>query len=242
MKKKFFISMCVLMFCAFSVSAAKKNIEYTDEELDLANTASQIQKVEKPYLKGNDVIFTFPFNCRHVGIAFDFEDYKTVHSYMLKKITDMDGEVSDSFYFYVLNLPKNIKEFNYRIITDGLWILDPLNSETVYDENTELMLSHFNANREIKPVTEKTSSGSIRFVYQGETGKIIRLAGSFTNWDSWIYELQEVKKGLYTFELNLPPGKYEYAYFSGFNSFPDISNPNRCYSNDGKVASLLIVE
>ncbi len=242
MKKKFVISMCILMFCAFSVSAAKKIIEYTDEELDLANTASQIQKVEKPYLKGNDVIFTFPFNCRHVGIAFDFEDYKTVHSYMLKKITDMDGEVSDSFYFYVLNLPKNIKEFNYRIITDGLWILDPLNSDTVYDENTELMLSHFNASREIKPVTEKTSSGSIRFVYQGETGKKIRLAGSFTNWDSWIYELQEVKKGLYTFELNLPPGKYEYAYFLGFNSFPDTSNPNRCYSDDGKIASLLIVE
>jgi hypothetical protein len=81
----------------------------------------------------------------------------------------------------------------------------------------------------------------VKFVYRGKSGQKIRLGGNFTNWDSWIYHLTETSPGLYQVELPLPPGKYEYAFYTGITSFPDDGNPQKCYTPDGKIASLLIV-
>ena len=47
--------------------------------------------------------------------------------------------------------------------------------------------------------------------------------------------------GKYQLDLPLPPGKYEYAYYIGMKSYPDKTNPERCYTPDGKEASLLVV-
>ena len=54
--------------------------------------------------------------------------------------------------------------------------------------------------------------------------------------------MKEVKPGVYELNLPLLPGKYEYAFYSGIASFPDATNPVKVYTEDGKVASLLIVE
>ena len=57
------------------------------------------------------------------------------------------------------------------------------------------------------------TDGTVHFVYKGKAGQHIRLGGSFTNWDSWIYELTETSPGLYELELPLPAGKYYYSYY-----------------------------
>ena len=54
--------------------------------------------------------------------------------------------------------------------------------------------------------------------------------------------MTEVSPGLYELELPLPPGKYEYAFYTGITSFPDNTNPQKCYTPDGRTASLLIVK
>ena len=48
--------------------------------------------------------------------------------------------------------------------------------------------------------------------------------------------------GVYQIELSLPPGTYDYAYYTGVTSFPDKTNPHRSYNPDGKVASRLVIE
>lgn len=241
-KRKFLLFFAALIFCQTSFAATKQVIELTDEEALIADMVTRITKVGEPYLEGDYIIFTANKNARHVGIAFDFENYKTVHSFKLKKLRDFEDNLVDSFYFYIQKLPKTVQEINYRLVIDGLWTLDPQNKVSVYSQDTKLLMSHFDASREIPLVTEEIPDGIVRFVYEGKSGEEIRLGGSFTNWDSYIYWMQEVSPGLYQFDLHLPPGTYEYAFFSGIKSFPDKTNPTKCYTADGKIASLLVVK
>lgn len=236
-----------LIFCALmlalqiTVFAAETPVPLTDTELDIAEIVAEIQTAGKPYVKNGYAVFTADKNARHVGIAVDFENFNTIHSFMKKNLRDENYEIKDSVYFYVMRLPKNTSQIDYRLVIDGLWTVDPNNPQTVYSPETSLMLSRFYTNIEREEATETISSGTVRFVYKGKSGESIRLGGNFTNWDSWIYKLVEVSPGTYQLDLPLPPGTYEYAFYTGMTSFPDESNPERCYTNDGKVASLLVV-
>ncbi|MCR5217161.1 MAG: glycogen-binding domain-containing protein [Treponema sp.] len=227
-----------MFFALAAVSFASSD----EEKWNYSILVSQIDSVQEPYLSGNSVIFTAREDARHVGIALDYENFSQIHSFSKKVMKDEFNNVTSSFYFYVLELPKNVQEFKYRLVIDGLWTMDPLNSNSVFDPDSNLMLSVFDAGREIPEITEEKASGTVRFVYKGESGRHIRLGGSFTNWDSWIYELKEVSPGLYQLDLALPPGTYQYCYYSGIKSFVDKTNPERCYSNEGKEASLLVVK
>ena len=237
------------LFCALLVtlttvglSFAQNKVRLTDQELDYAELVVTIQKIGSPYLKGDYVIFTLKNDARHVGIAVDFEDFRQVHSFKVKRFFDEEYNEDGSLCFYIMKLPKNVLQVNYRLVIDGLWTLDPMNSETVFDERTGLTLSHFDATRNIPVVTEQRTGGNVRFIHKDKAGQVIRLGGNFTGWDSWIYTMSETAPGIYEIELPLPPGRYEYAFYNGMTSFPDEGNPKKCYTGDGKVASLLLVE
>ncbi|MBO5606698.1 MAG: glycogen-binding domain-containing protein [Treponema sp.] len=211
------------------------------DDADYAEIASTISEVRAPYMKGDYVIFTQKKEARYIGIAFDFEKYRSIHQFQIKELRDENYNVKDSLFFYILKLPKNVQTVNYRLVVDGLWTTDPQNIHRQYNDEAGVELSQLNANRSIPLVTEKKENGCVRFVYTGPSGQHVRLGGSFTNWDSWIYELKEVSPGQYQCDLPLPPGTYQYAYYTGVKSFPDKTNPQRCYTQDGKVASQIVV-
>ena len=94
--------------------------------------------------------------------------------------------------------------------------------------------------KEYKTAVE--NNGRTRFVYQGESGKKIYLAGTFNNWDPFMYDLIEVSPGRYELNLNLPSGTWLYAYFSGGSQLPDNTNKNYVYTADGRVASVITVQ
>lgn len=245
MKRRIFsiVLISAVFFCTDAFAAAPVISEAEDiRNGEINNLVASIDSVTAPYVKNNYVIFTAQNNARHVGIAFDFENFRTIHSFQLRKVHDAEYGVKDSFYFYILELPKTVQTVEYRLVVDGLWTTDPLNKNVVYNEKSGLRLSRIDATREIPPVTEQVKDNSVHFVYRGASGQQIRLAGSFTNWDSWIYELTEVAPGLYQFDLPLPPGKYEYAFYNGMKSIVDKTNPNRCYTQDGREANYIIVK
>ncbi|MBQ2601609.1 MAG: glycogen-binding domain-containing protein [Treponema sp.] len=211
------------------------------DEADYAEIASTILDVQAPYVKGDYIIFTQKKGPRYIGIAFDFENFREIHHFQLKHRRNSEYEIEDSIFFYILKLPKTVQTVGYRLVVDGLWTTDPMNECKEFNAKSSLVLSQINARRNISAVTEKLDNGKIRFIYTGLSGQQVRLGASFTNWDSWIYTLQEVRPGQYQIDLPLPPGKYEYAYYIGMKSYPDKTNPERCYTPDGKEASLLVV-
>ena len=238
--KKLTIGLLALCFLVTGAFAKKTQLMPDNFEYDLL--VSTIDSLSSPYVKGNQAIFTADKNARHVGIAFDFENYRIIHSFQKRTIQDFDFKTVDALYFYILDLPKDVQEINYRLVVDGLWTTDPLNSQTTYNEQEGIVLSYLDASREIPPATEQLDNNVVHFVYKGSRGQQIRIGGNFTNWDSWIYTRNEVQPGLYTLDLPLPPGRYEYAYYNGMSTLPDVTNPTRCYTTDGRIASLLIVK
>lgn len=238
-----------VFLCCAPLSFAKGEVAVEDTyEYDLL--VSTISGYGAPFLSGNSVVFTAKPDARYIGIAFDFENFREIHSFQLKKIYDIDGEVTNSFFFYVLDLPKSVSNIEYRLVVDGLWTTDPLNPKTVYKPSSGLTLSKLALNRNLIPETEvrkvsgtsKDENGVVHFVYRGKPGQHIRLGGTFTNWDSWIYELDETEPGIYQIDLPLPPGTYYYSFFNGVSSMVDTSNPDRGYTADGKVASVITVK
>ena len=240
--KKFLKCFAVSAVIFSSAHGFAKDAKPQTDTYDYDLTVTSITGVGAPYISGNYIIFTAENNCRSVGIAVDFENYKTIHPFHLHKTYDSEGEMTDSWFFYLLEKPRNVESISYRLIIDGLWTTDPLNSETVYDYKNGLLLSSFTLPPETKLFTENLPSGLTHFVCLAESGQKIRLGGTFTNWDSWIYEMPETREGVYEIDLPLPSGTHYYSYYSGITSFIDETNPLRGYSADGRVVSCIKVD
>lgn len=227
----------VLVFCVLACAYASRDRDY-----EITNIISNISSIQTPYIVDDYLVFTANKEYRHVGIAFDHEDFSVIHNFQRLVTYDIDNEPKDSLLFYILQIPEHSKQINYRLIIDGLWTLDPLNEAVFYNPQTNISLSSVEVTTVFPPRTVNAEEKKVSFFYEGNPGEIIRLGGNFTNWDSFIYELVETEKGLYRLDLYLPPGKYFYTFYKGFQSFVDEKNPNRAYTKDGKVVSVLDVK
>lgn len=243
LKKK--LSFFLFLAISLSIFAAEKKIEPTTAK-DIADYArskiiDQIEQPCAPYVQDGYLIFTADKSARFVGIAFGYENFRIIHPFQRLSHYETDGKPVDSVLFYITTYPKDMDEVSYKLIIDGLWTTDPLNSKRTFDKQTNSMLSIVNVERP-EPITEKAADGNVRFVYYGESGQSIRLGGTFNNWDSYMYEMTEVSPGIYQIELPLPPGVYYYNFYNGINAMIDLKNSERAYTVDGRTASIIYVE
>lgn len=238
---KIFVILFLICNISNLYSAEKKDEEFVfTYPYEYRVITNDIKNVIPPFQKDDYIVFTHESGPRHIGIAFDFEDYKTIHSYMKKSHYDIDGNQKDSLYFYILELPKDVEEISYKLIIDGIWTTDPTNFQKTYNPYNGIEVSTLQIQNHHINETKETDKG-IHFIYQGESGKIIRLAGTFSNWDSSIYCLTETRPGYYELYLPLPKGTYYYAFYNGTKSFADKSNPDRAWSTDGRETSKIVV-
>lgn len=229
------------LFC-FNLFALTEEEEYT-----VQNLIASIDKVQKPLVHDDFVVFTADKVHRFVGIAFDFENFSTVHSFYRNTFYDIEMAPRDSILFYVCKLPEKTKEFSYRMVIDGVWTTDPQNPTKYYNYEADTYFSKIEIETPIEEKTESLaaldkSKGNTRFFCEAKPNQKIRLGGSFTNWDSYIYELTEYEPGMYEIYLSLQPGTYYYNYYIGNASFIDKTNPLKAYTSDGKTASVIEVK
>lgn len=240
MKKTRFLVVAglLLSLCMGSIYAAEQT-NYQNFELD--TLLHNIDKPCAPIITDDYVIFTADMHNRFVGIAFDFENYKVIHPFEVLTRTDEDGVKSRSYMFYCYKRQHKISEFKYRLVFDGLWAADPLNPNKEYDEDVNLYFSKIEDKGSIRVYTEAKDDDTVHFIYKGKSGQQIRLAGTFSNWDPWIYQLKETSPGFYELNLPLTTGTYYYNYYIGMTPFLDESNPNKAYTLDGRSANVIKV-
>lgn len=224
---------------AFGLFAAEPT-NYQNFELDML--LHEIDKPTAPIVTEDYVIFTCEPNYRYAGIAFEHENYQVVHPFQILTNTDEDGKTTRKHMFYCYKRQHTFTTLRYRLVLDGLWTADPLNPVREYDDNVNLYFSKVEDPGSIKIYTKATEKDSVRFIYKGQTGQTIHLAGTFTNWDPWIYELTETEPGLYELELPLTAGKYYYNYYIGLTPVLDATNPEKIYTLDGRSASVIVVD
>ncbi|HZK20118.1 MAG TPA: glycogen-binding domain-containing protein [Treponemataceae bacterium] len=195
-----------------------------------------------PRIIGDYIVFTAHKEARFTGIAFDFENFVTIHPFYRLNTYDYENKIDESILFYIAKIPKGAQQIGYRLIIDGLWTIDSLNPSSYFDTDMHVYVSTITIPYKKDISTKITSSNAVLFVYEGLPGQDIRIGGSFTNWDSWIYEMQEAKPGVYEITIPLPSGTWYYSFYAGSLAIIDKNNPHRAYTPDGRTASVITVQ
>ncbi len=232
----------VVLFLGLSILLFASEADNGLKQFAREKVINQIHNVQSPYINGSYIVFTADKSARFVGIAFDYENFRIIHSFSRLPIYEASDDPVDSVLFYINEFPKELDRISYRLVIDGLWTTDPTNSQKIYDPKTNTQLSVINITNKAPDITEKKPSGTVSFVYYGPKGQQIRLAGSFNNWDSYMYYMKEVSPGKYQLDLPLPSGVHYYNFYNGINVLIDKNNPDRGYTRDGKVVSKIMVE
>jgi hypothetical protein len=222
---------------------------------ELSERLLTLTKPSAPEVFDGQVIFTLSSVYRRAGVAFAHENWAKIHRFRKLELPldDVapfaeDSKIPRQFYhdsgimFTVYSPPPDVAVLEYRLIADGLWIADPLNTESRLDtasgaRNSLVYLDPVPVTR----VTGKEDDGRVRFNYHSEPGDTVYLAGSFNNWDPFMYEMNEETPGNYTLALGLPAGTYHYVFFQRGEFHHDLSNPEKVYLLNGRIASVLAV-
>ena len=199
-----------------------------------------IIKVSSPKIVDKYIVFTAKSASRHVAIAFEHENYSKPHSF--RRITpdkEAGSVLLEPLLFYIIEIPENLTKVRYRLVFDGLWTHDPENQNEEFDVENGMTVSFitFPPRKDIK--TRVIDGKIINFVYVGKPHQKISVAGSFNNWDPFMYFMTETSDGIYELSLSLPKGTHFYYYFFGSETKVDSTNPDRVYSEEGRVASVI---
>ena len=227
----------LLVLAAMSLCClnAQEDNQYTLDKIRIG-----IKSAQKPYIAENYIVFTAEDNHRFTGIAFDFEDYRTIHPFEKLVFYDYDNNPRGTVLFYIIPVPKNSTGISYRMIFDGLWTTDPLNPVKQFSFESGTYVSQFKYKNMTPTVTEKKND-KVVFIHDSAPGLVVRLSGTFSNWDSFIYYLNETSPGHYEIELPLPSGTYYYCFYEGLSPILDTTNPAKVYTPEGRIASVITV-
>ena len=229
-----FFLLCILI----AAHTAEQEIDpYTYGDL-----VETIARADAPLITGKYIIFTAAGSARHAGIAFEHENFQSIHAFQRLYRSDEEADSKRSILFYIMQIPEEMRELRYRLVINGLWSTDPLNPEEIFDYSAGMSLSILKIPYQKEYKTAVENNGRTRFVYQGESGKRIYLAGTFNNWDPFMYTLEDVLPGRYELYLPLPNGVWYYAYFKDGKQIPDTTNRQHVYMTDGRTASVISVQ
>ena len=203
-----------------------------------------------PHVYENAVLFTASSSHSRVGISFAHEGYARVHWFRPLRlprdatefinargrvIRGADQTVDSGIMFHLEPIPADLNNLDYRMVIDGLWLADPVNPITVSGP--------FGFVESRVPLPPKPQHqippepGTFRFLLRAPRGESISVGGSFNNWDPFMYQLRETEPGIYTLTLPLPPGTFQYVFFSRGEWIPDPANERRRFSQDGRMVS-----
>ncbi len=239
-KKETFFILLFFSLCFFSLfSQETASIDGIESEVYLALVGDIIRSSE-PKIVDKYIVFTANNTSRHVAVAFEHEKYAILHSFRrLVPDKEAGSVLLEPVLFYIMEIPEKMTKLRYRLNFDGLWTQDPLNQNEEFDFDNRMTVSTitFPPRRDIR--TRIIDDRHVNFVYVGNPHLRISVAGSFNDWDPFMYFLEETSDGIYELTLPLPRGTHTYSYFLGTEMKVDVTNHERAYGSDGKVVSVL---
>ena len=85
MKKIFVLTGFFMFFAAFASQLSAKDAFPAPDTYEYDLTLTDIKGVSAPYISNNYIVFTAPVESNSIGIAFDYEEFRTIHYFQLKK-------------------------------------------------------------------------------------------------------------------------------------------------------------
>ena len=208
--------------------------------------------------ESDSIVFTYEaentrIQPRYVGIAFEHENFVPVHELGYIDNKDNDGTFVSRVYYYFLPIDEKIENFSavhYRYVVDGIWIEDPLNFLSIKKFSTrKISVAEIPVERAILPRSPFIIDGDaqakvVQFIYHADPGEEIFLAGSFNNWDPFVYLLSEnlTTPGRYEIKIRLLPGSYQYNYYYRGRRVKDPLNIQSSYDIEGYEYSFFSIK
>ena len=94
-----------------------------------------------------------------------------------------------------------------------------------------------------KQAVKKSALKSVTFTVHAEAGQEVRLAGSFTDWETKAKKMTFKKKnGVYSATVKLAPGEYQYKFIIGDKWATDDQNTEFVPNDKGTFNSKLVVK
>ena len=94
-----------------------------------------------------------------------------------------------------------------------------------------------------KPAAKKPALKSVTFTVHAEAGQDVRLAGSFTDWETKAKKMTFKKRnGVYSATVKLAPGEYQYKFIIGDRWATDDQNTEFVPNDKGTFNSKITVK
>ena len=94
-----------------------------------------------------------------------------------------------------------------------------------------------------KCAAKKPALKSVTFTVHAEAGQNVRLAGSFTDWETKAKKMRFKKaNGIYSATVKLAPGEYQYKFIIGDKWATDDQNTEFVPNDKGTFNSKLVVK
>ena len=94
-----------------------------------------------------------------------------------------------------------------------------------------------------KCATKKPALKSVTFTVHAEAGQDVRLAGSFTDWETKAKKMTFKKtNGVYSATVKLAPGEYQYKFIIGDKWATDDQNTEFVPNDKGTFNSKLVIK
>ena len=197
----------------------------------------QKQGAAPDYMRGQ-VFFSYSERgpVRRVGIAFQHENFDTVHPFM-----------RNEHHTFVLNYdpPTDAEQLVYRLVVDGLWMADPNNPRRVHlpGDVTASVFELPMKPEQQRPAVTDSSDGRVTFRFADEQARRVAVAGNFNHWDPFMHRMrpESPRAERYSLSLDLPSGTYYYYFVVDGRRVPDPHNPQMLKTSDGQYVSVLRV-
>ena len=169
MKNIYKLTLLFIISIVFFISCKDKDFESIAQYEARMNSMEilkyyNIQDVMAPRIVPDGVLFTFAENYDSVEVSGDFNHWE-----------DSIPLIKSSYgvYYYLWQVPLKAGKYSYRYRVNGVWINDPVNSNTEYDNNNQAV-SYFVLTNDIgfyekNPIYN--SDGTVTFFYSNETAK-----------------------------------------------------------------------
>jgi len=233
------------------------NIQAADiETFQFIDYLRGISAPGRPEIFGNTVIFTASSVHQRVGVSFAHEGFARVHWFQRFMLPRDSAEIAEGgrsrraidpyfdsgIMFHIQAIPEGIRYLDYRLVIDGLWTANPLNPLAITGP-AGIVQSRVLVPPAVQAAVGAAARqvGAFQFNFRAPPGELVTVAGSFNNWDPFMFPLRETSPGFFTLTLPLPPGRFQYVFFHRGEQLPDPTNMRRLYSREGRVVSEAIV-
>ncbi len=264
--------LAVLYLATVVVAVNGQEIDGVIYPPDVFRAIISIDDAGPPVVLQNDVIFTYRSRgfVRYVAASFTHEGYQQLHTYSARP--SLDGDLRDEVFFLVYPVDRRLSEqledqmLQYRIVVDGVWLVDPYAPDRVIDPRgipigqvrvrdrpiTEFSSPRIRADGTVqlgfsydrRIVSEVTTHEDRTFSITVLPRQTPMVVGSFNGWDPFVAPMVQDPQNPdnYFLNLRLPPGSHYYYYLIGGERILDPTNPEIFYDSqtNANVSRLIV--